>query len=160
AVVWEAGPATLGGGGAGLEDPRPLSSVSRRVEGMLGYPVDAWLTQPAFWVRVLHPDDRDGIVATCRHALSAGRDWELDYRVVAAGGRRVWIHEVGRVVAVNGIVARQHGIMVDITGRKGVEEERTLLISAMEQASDAIMITTADGAIAYVNPAFRRLTGY
>ena len=153
-IVWEAG-------APGPAHPRPFSSITRRVEGMLGYPVDAWLTQPGFWARVLHPEDRDAVVAACLAAVAEGRDWELDYRVLAADGRTVWLHETGRVTrGSDGAVTGLHGILVDITGRKGVEEERALLISAMEQASDAIMITTADGAIAYVNPAFRRLTGY
>ena len=38
--------------------------------------------------------------------------------------------------------------------------ERSSLISAVEQAADAVVITDADGIIQYVNPAFTALTGY
>jgi len=45
-------------------------------------------------------------------------------------------------------------------GRTGVSIAREGLIAAVEQASDGIVITGADGAIEYVNPAFTALTGY
>ncbi len=39
-------------------------------------------------------------------------------------------------------------------------EERARLMSAMEQAAEAIVITDQDGKIQYVNPAFEQITGY
>jgi len=38
--------------------------------------------------------------------------------------------------------------------------ERLLLTTAVEQSTEAIIITKTDGAIQYVNPAFERITGY
>ena len=40
------------------------------------------------------------------------------------------------------------------------EEERARLAMAVEQAGESIVVTDADGAIRYVNPAFERVTGY
>jgi two-component system, cell cycle sensor histidine kinase and response regulator CckA len=48
----------------------------------------------------------------------------------------------------------------DITERKQHEEERERLLSAIEQAGEAIVITDSKGAIQYVNPAFEKVTGY
>jgi len=48
----------------------------------------------------------------------------------------------------------------DITERKTIEQERLKLASAVEQASESIAITDADGAISYVNPAFEAINGY
>ncbi|MDX6399737.1 MAG: hypothetical protein QOF27_343, partial [Gaiellaceae bacterium] len=36
--------------------PTPVY-MSPQIEDLLGYPRDAWLTDDALWVRVLHPDD-------------------------------------------------------------------------------------------------------
>ena len=44
------------------------------------------------------------------------------------------------------------GIGRDITERKRAESERELLISAMENSSDTILITDIKGTIRYVNP--------
>ncbi|MEJ2638296.1 MAG: PAS domain S-box protein [Desulfosarcinaceae bacterium] len=48
----------------------------------------------------------------------------------------------------------------DITERKRHEVERERLLSAIEQAGEAIVITDDQGAIQYVNPAFEKVTGY
>jgi len=44
--------------------------------------------------------------------------------------------------------------------RRRAEEERARLSLAVEQAAEAIVITDVEGTIAYVNPAFERVTGY
>jgi PAS domain S-box-containing protein len=49
---------------------------------------------------------------------------------------------------------------VDVTERKLAEAERTRLISAIGQASEAILLTDLKGKILYVNPAFKTITGY
>jgi PAS domain S-box-containing protein len=48
----------------------------------------------------------------------------------------------------------------NITERKQAEKDRTRLATAIEQAAEMVIITDLDGAIAYVNPAFERVTGY
>ena len=55
AIVWDADPATF-----------RFRFVSRRASEILGYPVEQWLEEPDFWVRRLHPDDRDSVLAARR----------------------------------------------------------------------------------------------
>ena len=52
------------------------------------------------------------------------------------------------------------GISTNITERILAEKERVRLISAVEQAAEAIVITDPDAMIQYVNPAFERISGY
>ncbi len=52
------------------------------------------------------------------------------------------------------------GIVRDVTERKEAEEERSRLVTAVQQATESIIITDKDGIIQYVNPAFERITGY
>ena len=51
-------------------------------------------------------------------------------------------------------------IYSDETERKQTEEERVRLATAIEQASESIIIADGPGTIQYVNPAFERLSGY
>jgi len=39
---------------------------------VLGYTLEEWLSRPDAWLRALHPDDRDRIVAETAAALSSG----------------------------------------------------------------------------------------
>jgi PAS domain S-box-containing protein len=59
----------------------------------------------------------------------------------------------GRVIAVLGLYE-------DITERKQAEEERVRLVTAIEQAAEAILMTDTDWIIHYVNPALERMSGY
>lgn len=52
------------------------------------------------------------------------------------------------------------GIGLDITERRLAEAEMRKLSGALAQAADSVMITTPDGIIEYVNPAFEGTTGY
>jgi len=59
-----------------------------------------------------------------------------------------------------GVVESVVGTNLDITESKKQSEIHDRLATAVEQASENIMITTPDGAIIYVNPAFEKITGY
>ncbi|GMW01274.1 MAG: hypothetical protein AMXMBFR84_24110 [Candidatus Hydrogenedentota bacterium] len=80
-----------------------------------------------------------------RHQVQSGeiRDVEVFATALAKNGRDVVFM-----------------IIHDITDRRRAEEERARLAMAVEQATEAIVITGVDGSIEYVNPAFERVTGY
>lgn len=58
--------------------------------------------------------------------------------------------------AIAGMVVSVH----DITERRRAEEEQMRLVTAVEQAGEAIFITDPAWTILYVNPGFERMTGY
>jgi len=128
AIVWEADAETW-----------QFSLVSQRAENILGYPVSQWLTEPNFWLNHIHPDDRERTAALCREASAQGQGHALEYRMVAADGRAVWLADQVRVAnEPNGYNRRLHGVMVDITGRKHAEEERLRTLS-LEAENKALM---------------------
>jgi len=60
----------------------------------------------------------------------------------------------------NGEVIGILGLYSDITETRRSQERIRRLFTAVEQASDTIVVTDAKGTIDYVNPAFERITGY
>ncbi len=50
--------------------------------------------------------------------------------------------------------------VIDITARKRAELERARLATAVENATDLVILTDPGGVVEYANPAFERLTGY
>src|SRR2546428_3440880 len=82
AILWEADPKTA-----------RFTFVSQRAEKLLGYPVERWTSEPPFWLSLIHPDDRRHAIALCRRAVVEGRDQELEYRLVAANGTILWMHD-------------------------------------------------------------------
>lgn len=101
-----------------------FSFVSQRAEAILGYPIERWLTEPGFFVNLVHPDDLEEITSSCRAAIAQGRDHEFEYRALAADGQVVWLRDFIRVILDDSGCARQLlGVMVDITESKQAEEK-------------------------------------
>jgi PAS domain S-box-containing protein len=113
ATVWEADAQT-----------GRFTFVSRRAEELLGFPVERWLADPDFWAGRVHTDDREYAESGRRRGLREGRDFELEYRVIAADGRVTWIREAVRSVhdAANGLIGLR-GLIWNITKRKKVERQ-------------------------------------
>ena len=55
---------------------------------------------------------------------------------------------------------RLHAIARDLTARRKADAERERLAAAVEQATDSMLMTDAEGRIVYVNPAFTSITGH
>ncbi|MDI3287443.1 ATP-binding protein [Polyangium sp. 15x6] len=126
-----------------------FSYVSAHAEQVLGYPVARWIEEPSFWVDHIHPDDRHWCLALCKDATARGEPHRFEYRMIAKGGRVVWLRDYVRVVLENGRPARLRGVMVDITEGKLVqaELERTisLLRTTLDSTADGILVTASDG---------------
>ena len=76
-------------------------------------------------------------------------------------GDFLYVRENARAVRdASGKTLYYEGTMEDITGWKQAEAEKARLVTAIEQAAEAVMITDTHGTIEYVNPAFARITGY
>lgn len=134
--------------------------VSQEAEHLLGYPVAAWAEERDFWLNHLHPEDRQWAPEYCLSMIGQQKDYEFDYRMIAADGRVVWLHDVTSVIVVDGKVVSLVGVMVDITARKEAEAERWRLSEMIQQSTDAILLTDTDFKVAYINKAFTELYGY
>ena len=105
-----------------LDDGRTLS-VSPNVVDMLGYTEREWMGDSLFWMKIIHPDDRDRVVDSCRLANESGRPWDSEYRLYARDGRIVWVRD--RATLVQGSMGQPlcwQGVMWDITAEKAASE--------------------------------------
>lgn len=98
--------------------------VSPQIEDLLGFPAGDWLTDPSLWLRQMHPDDRDLVLAqehTLRAKAPGGRAVS-EYRMHTRTGETVWVRDEGVVAPADGENAVQmRGVIVDITERKDLE---------------------------------------
>ena len=145
-----------------LSDCR-FTYVSPHAEKLLGYPLAAWL-EPGFWQRVLHPDDAQQAESHCNIQSGSGRDHSMDYRMVTADGRSVWVHDIVTLIqGADGTVLR--GLMIDISETKQIEQALRLseekFAKAFHASPDGLLITRlADGMILDANDGFFRITGH
>ena len=143
AVPWEANAETW-----------QITYVGPQVVRLLGYPVEPWYEKD-FWVSALHADDREGIIALARQSIARLRDFEIEYRMVAADGRAVWIHDIVHVVAEHGRPKTLQGYMIDVTDRRNAEAEAR----SVERERLAFERLLADLSARFVNIPSERVDG-
>ncbi len=141
--------------------------ISPSVERLRGYTVeeamsqtlDEILTSASFKTAIQVLDEELDIEKKEQKDLSRARTFELEMK--RKDGSTVWTEtKMSFVRDQNGQPVGILGVTRDITERRWAEEEQIWLVTAIEQAAEAIVITDTDGTIQYVNPAFERITGY
>jgi PAS domain S-box-containing protein len=101
------------------------------------------------------------IAAAMGPALSAGGSWIGDLVHRRRGGtERVAEASIAPVRDADGTVTAFVAVERDVTDERALAAERERLVAAVEQTSDSVMIADLAGTIAYVNPAFERVSGY
>jgi PAS domain S-box-containing protein len=102
----------------------PSIYISPQIEGLLGYSADEWLGDPELFVNLLHPDDRERVLADHDRVFAAGdSSWSFEYRLVARDGRTVWLRDDAVVVKDDeGKPLYVQGFLMDVTKRKETEE--------------------------------------
>jgi len=138
--------------------------ASKHVEAILGYPVQAWTTQPDLWINRIHPEDREWVLAFTGRATEEGRSHDFEYRMISADGQTVWLRNIVNVVVENGRPREVVGISVDITERKRAEgalrksEEKFRRV--VEHIGDALFVDNVEGQVVFANERFLNLFGF
>jgi PAS domain S-box-containing protein len=147
AIVWRADAETL-----------QFKFVSKAAEALLGYPVESWIGEPGFWQDHIHPDDRQWAISLCMEATRQMQSHNLEYRMIAADGRVVWLRDIVRVIAENGHPHELVGVMFDITERNRTEEvlraTTARLTALIENLQVGILVEDESRHIVLVNCAF------
>ncbi|KAF6690134.1 EAL domain-containing protein [Pseudomonas sp. EKM23D] len=151
AIAWEASIADF-----------TYSYVSPHAEELLGYPRAHWLI-PGFWRNIIHPADLTRTEAYCHRETRAKRDHSVDYRVITADGRCLWVRDIVSLIE-HGHEPVLRGLMIDISEAKRTEEALQLseqkFASVFQQCPDILVIARfSDGRLLEVNKAFEDQIG-
>jgi len=108
----------------------------------------------------IHPDEQERIHRLYAQRLDGSKAGiKQESRLLMRDG------EVRNVeIAVTGLPENADfqliGLITDITARKRIEEDLRLALMVYDHSSEAMSVTSANGRIITVNPAFLRITGY
>ena len=72
---------------------------------------------------MLHPDDRERVLAEVHHTNESREPFVSEYRLLAKDGRIVWIRDESTMHAEAGQAVHTQGYMLDITRRREAEED-------------------------------------
>ncbi|MDP9439518.1 MAG: PAS domain S-box protein [Actinomycetota bacterium] len=140
--------------------------VSPQIESVLGVSVAEWTSDPRFWVTLLHPEDRQRVLAEVARSYETGELLASEYRMIARDGRVVWFRDEGTTVQDDaGGFYYHHGVMLDVTERKEAEERlkesEQRYRAVIEQTTEGIYLGDADTKrVLESNAAFQRMLGY
>jgi diguanylate cyclase (GGDEF)-like protein/PAS domain S-box-containing protein len=96
--------------------------VSPQIEELLGFGVDEWCSDPGLWFRLIHPDDREAVLAAEGRTLSDGVPFSCEYRLLDHQGNEVWVRDDAVVLHDENGGRMLQGLMLDITPQKRAEE--------------------------------------
>jgi PAS domain S-box-containing protein len=141
--------------------------MSPQLEAMLGYTAEEWARDPDFFRKVLHPDDRDRVIAEQVRTKEAGEPFRAEYRMVTRdGGVRWFLDETHEIGGDEGQPGYRYGYLVDITERKELEdavrEAERRYRELVEQLPVAIYVDRLDelSSNVYTSPHVERMIGY
>ena len=102
-----------------IDAPDPVSPslyVSPQTVEVLGYTQEEWASSPDFFVDILHPDDRDRVVAETAHMIATGERLLSEYRLRRPDGSFSWVRDEGVLVRdSDGEPLWMQGYIQDIT---------------------------------------------
>ncbi len=102
---------------------------------------------------------REEQAAVIQAIKDAGKSYFGTATLLTSEGQPITVEFASKIARIRGeecILSTFH----DVSSRVRAERERIVLQQAIEQSSDAVVITDLAGTIQYVNPAFECLSGY
>lgn len=119
----------------------PVDFVSDAIEEISGYPAERLMRATTHqWSDIIHPEDRRMHRALSKEAILAGRPYEIEYRIIDAGGIERWVLESGQPMGVPCTESfRIDGIISDISERKHNEMRIEALLTEQGAILENVM---------------------
>ena len=98
--------------------------TSPQIEPVLGFGVDEWKTDTDLFARLLHPEDRERVLAAHAHTHETREPLSIEYRLIARDGRVIWLRDEGVIVLDDhGKPLYLQGYLLDITREREAEQQ-------------------------------------
>src|ERR687897_3736235 len=88
------------------DTPKAVTYMSPQYEAMFGYPPETEILDEEAWLRMLHPDDRERVLAEELRTDETGEPFRIEYRQVARDGQVSWIRDEAVLVRDEEGIAR------------------------------------------------------
>jgi diguanylate cyclase (GGDEF)-like protein/PAS domain S-box-containing protein len=134
--------------------------MSPQAEEMLGYSIEEWLQDPELWIKILHPEDKEGVLAEAWRTNETGDPFRMEYRLISKSGNVVWVRD--EAVLVKGEVdgpSVWQGVLYDVTERREAEERYRTLVERMPAITYIEEVADTQSTL-YMSPQIEDLLGY
>lgn len=111
-IVWECDAKTF-----------EFTFISKKVENILGYTAEEWLSNKTFWKDHIYQDDKESVINFCSEKTETNSDHDFEYRMIAKDGSIVWLRDIVNVVSENNKATSLRGVMINITKNKEIQRD-------------------------------------
>lgn len=120
------------------------------------------------WYERLHPEDKRPVTSYLDDAISAGKNIDLEYRIITSLGEHKFIKEFAYITYDDqGKPTEIIGVNYDLTQYFNTEQKlaksleiNRFLANAAHETENSLVITDVAGRIKWVNTGFVRISGY
>jgi PAS domain S-box-containing protein len=106
-------------------NPKAVTYISPQYETILGYPPESKIIDEEHWNSIVHPEDRERVLAEEARSDQTGEPFRVEYRVIAGDGRVVWVRDEATLVRdEEGQPLYWLGVQYDVTEQKREAQER------------------------------------
>jgi PAS domain S-box-containing protein len=106
-------------------NPKAVTYVSPQYETILGYPPESKIIDEEHWNRIVHPEDRERVLAEEARTDESGEPFRVEYRVIGGDGRVVWVRDEATLVRdEEGQPLYWLGVQYDVTEQKLEAKQR------------------------------------
>jgi len=120
------------------DNPKAITYTSPQYEAMLGYPPEMEMLDEEHWLKVVHPADRERVLAEETRTDQTGEPYRMEYRLIAKDGRVVWVRDEAALTRDEaGEPLYWQGLLLDITEHKKADDELREAKEAAEVANRA-----------------------
>jgi PAS domain S-box-containing protein len=124
---------------------------------LLGFMPDELRSDPLLWWRQIHPEDRGRVIAEERRVRAEGGSLASEYRMLTRSGDTVWVYDVASVVWSDDGRPFMHGVILDITRQKEIEQRLSqsegALRTIIDSEPECVKQVGRDGTLLAINPA-------
>jgi PAS domain S-box-containing protein len=111
--------------------------VSPRYESMFGFTPQERLADPSLWERLLHPDDRERMLAEIAGLTPEAEGWSFEYRMRHRDGHIVWVQDQAVLVRDDdGTPLFYQGVLSDVTESRRAKDELELALDELRRADE------------------------
>ena len=146
------------------DTPKAITYMSPQYEAMLGYPSEKEMLDEEHWLRVLHPDDRERVLAEEKRTDETGEPYRIEYRQIARDGRVVWVRDEATLIRdEEGNSLYWLGVQYDITEQKRTQEQLRQSEERFKVLSQEVVegiVLSENGKVIDANRSLTEMFGY
>jgi PAS domain S-box-containing protein len=101
----------------------PNVYTSPQMRDLLGWEPGDWVEDATFLEQVLHPDDRERVLAQIERSTHTHEPARQEYRLRHRDGHYVWVRDESSIIVDDDGHALSRGFLLDITDEKRLEEQ-------------------------------------